>query len=76
MNIQEAVKEALEENGKIFRSSARKQESDIYAAITPTNSYETCLLTLMRDGKAERTSRCWNPTADDLMADDWTVIKE
>lgn len=76
MHIHEAVKKALAENGRIIRTSAVETESDIYSAIRPTNSYDTCLLTVMKNGKPERTCRGWNPTADDLMADDWVVIKE
>lgn len=76
MYIHEAVKKALEEDGLIIRASAKESESDIYSAIRPTNSYDTCRLIVMRAGKIERACRWWNPTADDLMADDWTIIKE
>lgn len=60
----------------IIRASAKEPVSDIYSAIRPTNSYDTCRLILMRAGRAERACRWWNPTADDLMADDWIVIRE
>lgn len=30
----------------------------------------------MKGERIDRACRWWNPTADDLMADDWTVIKE
>ena len=46
MYIHEAVEKAVKENGKIIRSSARRPESDIYSEITPTNSYDACLITL------------------------------
>ena len=72
----EAVEKAVKENGKIIRSSARRPESDIYSEITPTNSYDACLITVLHDGKPRKTAGRWNPTADDLMADDWTVITE
>ena len=71
MFIHEAVKKALEINGIIFRKSARRPESEIFAVIKPSNSYETCQLIKSRYGKAERAARSWNPTADDLTADDW-----
>lgn len=76
MYIHEAVRKAVEENGRIIRSSGRGPESDIYSVITPTNSYDTCLITVFHNGKPRRTAGRWNPSADDLMADDWTVITE
>lgn len=76
MRIHEAVKKALEEDALIIRTSAKEPESDSYSAIRPTNSYDTCRLIVIREGKIERACRWWNPTADDLMADDWTIIKE
>lgn len=51
MYIHEAVEKAVKENGKIIRSSARRPESDIYSEITPTNSYDACLITVLHDGK-------------------------
>ena len=76
MYIHEAIEKAIKENGRIIRSSARRPESDLYSVITPTNSYDTCLITVLYNGKPRRTAGRWNPTADDLMADDWTVIME
>ena len=76
MYIHEAVKEALKEDGLIIRSSAKEPESEIYSAIRPTNSYDACRVHVMREGKVEGACRWWNPTADDLIADDWTFIKE
>ena len=77
MYIHEAVKIALEENKIIIRASAKEPESEVYAVIRPTNSYDACML-IVRGHKDSyvRACRCWNPTADDLMADDWTVITE
>lgn len=76
MYIHEAVREAMRDNALIIRTSARETKSDIYSAIRPTNSYDTCLLVMMKGERIDRACRWWNPTADDLMADDWTVIKE
>ncbi|OUN68563.1 hypothetical protein B5G11_12415 [Drancourtella sp. An57] len=76
MYIHEAVREALKKNTLIIRASAKETESDTYSAIRPTNSYDTCLLLVMKGERIDRACRWWNPTADDLMADDWTVIKE
>ncbi len=76
MHINEAVEKAIREEGKIIRSSAQRPESEIYSVITPTNSYDTCLIETLHNGKLKRAAANWNPTADDLMADDWTVITE
>ena len=76
MYIHEAVEKAVKENGRIIRSSERRPESDIYSEITPTNSYDTRLITALHDGKKRKTAGRRNPIADDLMADNWTVITE
>lgn len=47
MHINEAVKQALEVGGEIYRESAKLDYSDIYATIKPTNSYDTCILIIM-----------------------------
>lgn len=73
MHINEAVKKALESKGFIYRETELKKFSKNYAIVQPTNSYEACILIICKNSKAECGSRCWNPTADDLMADDWTV---
>lgn len=75
MNIQEAVKKAMEENAVIYRGVALLGPDDRNAFIRPTNSYDTCLLIVRSEGKIVGRSRCWNPTADDLMADDWNVMQ-
>lgn len=75
MYIHEAVRMAMEENNLIIRSSAKIEESTRYAAIKPTNTYDTCVLVVIADKKQKEACRCWNPTADDLMADDWTVLR-
>lgn len=76
MHIDKAVKQALEVGGEIYRESAKLDCSDIYATIKPTNSYDTCILIVKAKKRDKRSSRNWNPTADDLIADDWQVIKE
>lgn len=76
MHIDEAVKQALEVGGEIYRESAKRDCADVYATIKPTNSYDTCILIVKTKKRDKRSSRNWNPTADDLIADDWQVIKE
>lgn len=73
MNIKEATEKALKERGLIRRKSVHKEYDDRFAAVMPTNSYEACKPIIFRDGKPNASSRCWNPTAEDLMADDWEV---
>lgn len=76
MYIHEAVKEALAKKARVMRQSAVEPGSDIYAVIKPTNSYDACILIIVEDDvPSERGCRCWNPTADDLMADDWVVVR-
>lgn len=75
MHINEAVKKALESKGFIYREAEIKKFSGNYALIQPTNSYDACILIICENGKAKSGSRCWNPTADDLMADDWTITE-
>lgn len=74
MHINEAVKQALEVGGEIYRESAKLDYSDIYATIKPTNSYDTCILIIMGAKGNKRSCRNWNPTAEDLIADDWKVL--
>ncbi len=75
MNIQDAVKKALEVNGVIYRATAINDGCvGIYGAIKPTNTYDTCLLVVFSKGKPKKSCRCWNPTANDLIADDWNVF--
>lgn len=70
MKISEAVNKALEKNGALQRESLRWTG----VLIIPTNSSECCCI-LPTKSKHQQPGRCWNPTADDLMADDWEVVK-
>ena len=73
MEICEAVKIALETKAYIYRKSVNNKHFEIQAMIKPTNSYDCCYIAVIRNGKPQGGSRNWNPTADDLMADDWEV---
>lgn len=75
MFIREAVEKAIRENNGIYRTSVKNEDSDVYATIKPTNTYEACLLIVNRNGE-KKSCRNWNPTADDLMANDWEVTTE
>lgn len=71
MYIHEAVKKAIQRGGYIYRKSAHTKVEDVWALIKPTDSYATCLIIIYSDNKPESSSVAWNPTANDLMADDW-----
>lgn len=75
MHLRRAVKMAIKEGKEIYRESARKECSDTYATIKPTSTYDACILTVHREGK-KKSCRNWNPTADDLLANDWEVTTE
>ena len=65
MQIQEAIKTALEINGLIYRKSWPER----FPKIMPVH----IVLPLELDIRGR--SRRWNPTPDDLFADDWLVLK-
>lgn len=69
MKIYEAVEKALKEKKPITRRGLFKMGF----MILPTNSSECCYV-LTEDMK-KRPGRHWNPTADDLIADDWIVVE-
>ena len=71
LKISEAVERALEEKKSITRDSYLEE---LGFKIFPTNSSDCCYIA---SGNGERhPTRCWNPTADDLMADDWKLVNE
>lgn len=73
MKINEAVRKAIDTNTIMYRESVEKKMGR-RAYIKPTNSYEACLMIICQGSRVEDSSRCWNPTADDLMADDWELV--
>ena len=75
MKIQKAVKKALEVDGFIARKSIYKESGTYKTVIKPTNSYDTCIIMIIEKGREIKSSRNWNPTVDDLSANDWEVIK-
>lgn len=75
MFLRDAVIESLETGRAIYRESCLHGETDRSALIKPTNSYDCCQLIVV-DGGTARGARNWNPTADDLIADDWEIFME
>lgn len=69
MNIQEAVKQSLEKGVAITRDNDR-----MAGAILPTNInlYQCLIITTHYERKQTAHAR-WQPSADDLMADDWIL---
>lgn len=76
MKIDEAVKKAMEINGYICRNNKEWKRGQ-RVLIKPTNSYECCILVIFRREMPQGDSRSWwNPTAEDLMTDEWEVVKD
>lgn len=72
MYIHEAVKLSEETGKSIYRKEWGN--TDKGCVITPTNDMDCCTVRLILDGKEVSRCRCWNPTADDLIADDWEMV--
>lgn len=71
--VNEAAKIAAEENKLMIRKSVSEVFNGITGAIKPTNSYETCQLYVIYGDGTKKCARCWNPSLDDLTADDWMI---
>ena len=67
VNIQEATKVALEEGKFITRVCFKN-----HAKIQPTNGIGGCILSTTDNSAQPRGG--WQPSAEDLTADDWKVI--
>lgn len=77
MKISEAVKRAVEEGKYIQREGIEGlfNKSFHQTKIKPTNSYASCIVyTFDQKGNEIRHCKNWNPSAEDLMADDWVLI--
>jgi len=67
MYIHEAILAAKKDNGRITRREFRD-----YIQIEPTDSKEGFIL----HGKKQAPGPRWQPSAKDLLADDWEVTTE
>lgn len=67
MRISEAILIAMKEGKYIYRVS-EIETGPLY--IIPTNTIDCCII--ISDSTNEVGKR-WNPTANDLIADDWAV---
>lgn len=74
MDIKEAVKEAVEIGGFIERKAFGNENAFRKYKIKPTNTRATCIVYVL--DKNDQIVDCykdWNPTEDDLTAEDWEV---
>lgn len=76
MKISEAVKKAMEQHKLIYRNNIRRKSGWHNTFIKPTNSYDACIIVIYSDRKEISSCRNWNPTGDDLIADDWELWDE
>lgn len=67
MNIKDAVEKALSDGKCMYRKSEKEKGIDVKVKPT-TSSWKCCLLI---SPSQQKIGVRWNPTADDLMADDW-----
>ena len=65
MFIHEAVSAALHNGCQIARSTYH------HITIEPTNSHMCCII---HSSKRRECAPRWNPTADDLLANDWVLV--
>lgn len=73
MFIHEAVELSLK-NGKHMRRKEWVMKNGWQEfRILPTNSPDRCIPSLLVYGNEVSRSRNWNPSADDLIADDWEL---
>ncbi|MBQ6815559.1 MAG: hypothetical protein IJP13_08490 [Lachnospiraceae bacterium] len=77
MYINEAVLLAMHNNDNyITREYIDNEFSYRITLIKPSNSYACCIgYTVDKNGNEISHCKCWNPTADDLTADDWIVVE-
>lgn len=69
MNLIEAVRSANAEGKGIIRESSPFSKS----IAIPTNTRACCIILADSAPGQRETYRNWNPTLDDILAEDWTV---
>ena len=74
MDIKEAVKEAVEIGGFIERKAFGNENAFRKYKIKPTNTGATCIIYVLdKNDQIVDCCKDWNPTEDDLTAEDWEV---
>ncbi len=76
MKIYDAVEKAMKQGKMIYRSHVWREKGLHNTFIKPTNSYDNCIVITYVDGKETKSCRNWNPTGNDLIADDWELWDE
>ena len=74
MYIHQATKKAVKENKMMYRKNVMQIHGKIIIGILPTDSYVTCLIAKIKDGKVVDIMSHWNPTRDYLVAKDWELM--
>ncbi|MDS3908743.1 DUF2829 domain-containing protein [Staphylococcus hominis] len=69
MNIQDATKLATK---KLLTMTRKEWEGNHQTQVLPTN--DSCLHCIVTSKDGKQLIRYWQPSADDLMADDWEVV--
>lgn len=76
MYLHEAIKARTADTPYIARANWRDEISPwkhLNIRILPTNSPDCCII--LSHSRKQDFSRGWEPTAEDLTADDWIVVR-
>ena len=73
MQIQEAVKESLKSGKWIRRKEFVAENGKTEVRLLPTDSGNCCIASIWEYGNLKSSRRCWNPKAEDLIAEDWEI---
>ena len=76
MQIQEAVKESLKSGKWIRRKEFVAENGKTECRILPTDSSDCCIASIWESGNEKSRRRCWNPKAEDLIAEDWETADQ
>lgn len=74
MYIDQAAKMAALEGKCMTRKSVMEETGGMMLNVKPTNTSECCILIERTNRRPGGSARWWNPTLEDLTADDWIVI--
>lgn len=75
MNLIEATREAMRTGQGMTRFKERLEKGNRVGVIKPGNSHDACGIASVEKKVVTGWWRNWNPTADDLMADDWELVE-
>lgn len=75
MYIHEAVKKAIEEDGAISRGATYTQENTMCTVVKPCKETNYTQVIMCINEEAQYGGSVWEPTTEDLLANDWEVVK-